>query len=101
MKPWEALKAMEEGQEVECQIPTSMNPVWTRFPHHSSILVQELFRLQYRLKPREPQVLEFELDCRKENPVSAIEDYGNGPSQKQWETLCGKRWRIVATEVVE
>jgi hypothetical protein len=95
VKPWEALKALEEGQEVEWR--------WDSHGRWLNISKGEdgycIFSdRQYRLKPREPQVVEFELDCREFGPEEAMTQFMLGEGYR---TLEGKRWRIVATEVVE
>ena len=51
---------------------------------------------------REPEVLNFKLDCTKVNPSSAFNDEeSNGPSYEQWNKMRSKKWKIVATEILD
>lgn len=46
---------------------------------------------------REPQVLEFEFDCRKNDPDKAM---NRDVPFSTYKNLCEKKWKIVATEIL-
>lgn len=50
---------------------------------------------------KEPEVVEFELDCKEAPPGAAMLKKGNGPNYLQHKRLIGKKWKVVCTEVVE
>jgi hypothetical protein len=101
MKPWEALKALEEGKEVEWRYPEGTWVRQERLADGHAVYTNR----EYRLKPREPQVVEFDLDCRDPKldtiilPTGRMTGYRNPLSGTLG--FHGKRWRIVATEAVE
>lgn len=103
MKLWEALKALDEGKEVEwCAKHKDDGPVdWTELSKSILLRLDVFERRYFRIKPQPPAVVEFVLDCKGWSPAQAMDYPETGPTYKQYMKMKGKRWRIVATEIIE
>lgn len=100
MKLWEALKAFDEGKQIEFRLTTSLGADGWRQVEKDHVFVFESGTTPYefRLKPKAPEAVEFVLECERNRwPTAALEriDYSI------WNSLKGRRWRIVATEIIE
>lgn len=99
MKLWEALKAFDEGKQIEFRLNTSLGvDGWRQVEKdHVFVYVSGTTNYEFRLKPKSPEVVEFVLDCRMHNPNSAMDQV----NYDRWCSLKNRRWRIVATEIIE
>jgi len=103
MKLWEALKAFDEGKQIEFRLTTSLGvDGWSQVEKdHVFVFVSGTTHYEFRLKPNAPEVVEFVLDCKGRSPAQAMDYPETGPTYAQYTKMKGKRWRIVATEIVE
>ncbi len=69
-------------------------------PNKISWHTEEICTLWDYEEIKEPEVLEFILNCKTLKPDAALDSDIHGPSNLQYELKKGKKWKCVLTEIV-
>lgn len=99
----ELIQLAKEGKQFKATRPGLVDFIWDwDFKDFNSWSKDSILADWEYQEFREPEVVEFELDCQGGRlPIHAMCNLKYGPTPEQYESLVDKKWKAVFTEVMK